>query len=364
VIGLHAINCATGEALVNQQIEAARKENVLKALGSAATEMRSKQLGESLTSVHKFATPIEEATTSSLEALKTYSIARKVLRERGDAEAIPYYERTVELDRNFALAYSSLGIAYFNTGQTTRAIGSARKAFELRDRVSEREKYRISAAYYTYVTGELAKAIQTYELWRQSYPHDVIPPVNLGDIYTKTGQWEKALREAQDGKRLESSAVVEGSLAQIQLAVEQTDEARATVQQALARQWDSTDLRIALYGAAFLRNDQDTMRAQLDWAAGLVAFDPMQHRGILRPACKGAGAFTTVGASGIAWQCQRDRRNVAGELRALGSAIRQPGFFSSRCHGCTGADARETHQERCGSVACAGRGFGRRKKNR
>jgi len=160
VIGLNAIDCASGEALVKQQVEARGKEDVLKALGNAATVTRTK-LGESLVSVQKFATPIEEATTASLEALKAYSMGRRAFFRDGVVAAVPFNQRAVELDPNFAMAYSALAIIYFDLGQTTRAVENATKAFQLRERVSERERYRISAAYYSYVTGELDKSIQT-----------------------------------------------------------------------------------------------------------------------------------------------------------------------------------------------------------
>jgi len=268
VIDLNAINCASGDILVADQVRSSGKNEVLKAIDKSASVLRSK-LGESLASVQKFSTPVEEATTPSLEALKAYSIGRKVFFQSGDAVALPYFERAVELDPNFAMAYASLDVGYRNLGQATRASENANKAFNLRARVSERERYRISAGYQTDVTGELEKARQTYELWRQSYPRDAIPPGNLGDLYMRLGQWEKALRETQEGNRLEpNSAVYNSNLAQIQLALNRTEEARATLNQALARKLDAYDLRVSVYTAAFLRNDQQTMQQQLAWATG------------------------------------------------------------------------------------------------
>jgi len=169
VIGLNAINCASGDALVKQQVQVRGKEEVLKALGSAATEMRGK-LGESLASVQKYDVPIEEATTTSLEALKAYSMGERAAWSKGDVAGIPYYQQALALDPNFAQAYRRLATAYSNLGQSTRAIENAKKAFELRERVSEREKYDITARYYSVVTGEWEKVIQTYELYRHSYP--------------------------------------------------------------------------------------------------------------------------------------------------------------------------------------------------
>jgi eukaryotic-like serine/threonine-protein kinase len=268
VIDLNAINCASGDILLADQARSSGKSEVLKAIDKSASMLRNR-LGESLASVQKFSTPVEEATTPSLEALKAYSIGRKVFFQNGDASAVPYYERAVELDPNFAMAYTALAISYGNLGQTTRASDDANKAFNLRARVSERERYRISAAYYSDVTGELDKARQTYELWRQSYPRDILPPGNLGDLYMRLGQWEKALREAEELGTLEpNSAVYNSNLAQIQLALNRTEEATATLNEALKRKLDAHDLRVSIYEAAFLRNDQKTMEQQLAWAAG------------------------------------------------------------------------------------------------
>lgn len=283
VIDLNAINCASGDILVADQARSSGKNDVLKAIDKSASVLRSK-LGESLASVQKFSTPIEEATTPSLEALKAYSIGRKIFFQNGDAAAVPYYERAVELDPNFAMAYASLGIAYQNLGQATRTTENANKAFNLRARVSERERYRISALYFSYVTGDLEKARQTYELWRQSYPRDVLPPGNLGDLYMRLGQWEKALRETQEVSSLEpNSAVYNSNLAQIQLALNRTGEAKTTLDQALARKLDAHDLRVSVYTAAFLRNDQQTMQQQFGlgggagWRRRLAPFGSVRH---------------------------------------------------------------------------------------
>lgn len=268
VIGLNAINCATGDTLGKQQVEARGKEEVLKAVGNAATGMRGK-LGESLASVQKFGTPIEEATTSSLDALKAYSVGRRAIYSKGDVVGIPYYRRALELDPNFAVAYRALAVAYSNLGQATRATENFKKAFDLRERVSEREKYSISAIYYSDVTGELQKANQVYELWAQSYPRDFLPLLNLGDTNMRLGEWEKSLRETEASLRLEpNSAVTNSNLAEAQLALNRGEDARASVEHALTRNMDYYDLRLDLYLTAFLRDDQEGMRQQLAWAAG------------------------------------------------------------------------------------------------
>ena len=268
VLGLNAINCATGDTLVAEQARASGKSEVLKALDTSASALRSK-LGESLASVQRFATPIEEATTSSLEALKAFSMGRRAFLAKGDVAGLPYFRRAVELDPNFAAAYASLGVSYANLGQSTVARQNAKKAFDLRERVSDREKFRITAFYYTFVTGEVDKAIQTYQMWKQSYPRDFLPFSNLGDNYMRLGQWEKALRETNDAMALEpNSAVQIGNLAWVQLALNRLEDARTTVEQALARKVDAAILRLATYEEAFLRNDQQTMQQQLAWAAG------------------------------------------------------------------------------------------------
>jgi serine/threonine protein kinase/tetratricopeptide (TPR) repeat protein len=268
VIGLDALNCATGDILDKQQVQAGGKEDVLKVLGGAATEMRQK-LGESLASVERFATPIEEATTSSLEALKAYSIGRRVVLAKGDLAGFPYHKRALELDPDFAAGHAILAVAYNNLGQETLARDHATKAFALRERVSEREKRRISALYHSYVTGELDRTIEAYELWKHSYPRDWVPVNNLGNQYMRLGQWEKALHETQVAIRLEpNNALVNANIAEMQHALNRFEEARSTLDRALARQLESTTLRIALYESAFLRGDQETMRQQLTWAAG------------------------------------------------------------------------------------------------
>ena len=268
VIGLNATNCSTGDTLIAEQARAPGKGEVLKALDSSASALRTK-LGESLASVQKFATPIEEATTSSLEALKAYSMGRRAGYARGDVAGLPYHQRAVELDPKFSLAYRAMAVAYTNLGQATSASENAKKAFELRERVSERERYAIDAYYYTAGTGELEKANQVYELWKQSYPRDFLPFLNLGDNYMRLGQWQKALRATEDSWRLEpNSAISNENLAWIQLALNRTEDARATVEQALTRNMDTPFLRLALYQTAFLRGELETMQQQLAWAAG------------------------------------------------------------------------------------------------
>ena len=268
VIGLEAVNCATGDALVTQQVEAHGKENVLKALGKAATAMRSK-LGESLASVQEFGTPIEEATTSSLDALKAFSMARRTAATRGEIAAIPYFQRALELDPHFAGAYGELALMYSNQGQTTRAVENITRSYELRDRVSERERYSFTCFYHLIATGDLAQANEAAELWKQSYPRDFQPRGDLGSNYAWLGQWERALSETQEAFRLEpNNGTNIANLAWEQLALGRTLDAKTTLEQALSRNVDTFFVRLALYHVAFLLADQRTMQEQVAALAG------------------------------------------------------------------------------------------------
>ena len=220
VVGVEAVNCGTGDALAKEQAEAASKEDVLKALDKVASSIRTK-LGESLGSVQKFDVPIE-ATTSSLEALKTFSMGVKTTREKGDAVGISFQKRAIELDANFAMAYALLGLSYANLSQPSRAAENLKKAYELKDRVSEKEKLRISANYYYVVAGELEKEAQTYQLWVQSYPRDSVPHGNLGANYAALGQYEKAVAETQAAIELEPDRVTRGRIESAKLASDGT----------------------------------------------------------------------------------------------------------------------------------------------
>jgi eukaryotic-like serine/threonine-protein kinase len=275
VVGLEAVNCGNGDALAKEQAEASSKEDVVKALGNAASGLRTK-LGESLASVQKFNVPIE-ATTSSLEALKTFSMGVTTQRQKGDAEAIAFLRRAIELDPNFAVAYAVLGVSYANLSQPSLSAENLRKAYEMRERVSEKERLRISAYYYAFVTGELEKEAQTYQLWIQSYPRDDIPHGNLGSNFTALGQYEKSVTETQEAQRLEPNTVIGyANLGQNFLALNRLDDAQAMFQQALARKLDSGGLRWWVYYLAFLRGDSAQMAQQLAWGEGKPgAEDPL-----------------------------------------------------------------------------------------
>jgi eukaryotic-like serine/threonine-protein kinase len=266
VIGLDAVGCSSGDTLAKEQEEAASKQEVLKALGKAASSLRGK-LGESLATVHKFDVPVE-ATTPSLEALKAFSMGITTFRAKGNAEAIPFYKRALELDPNFAVAYASLGLVYGNLGQASLAAENIKKAYALRDRVSEREKYRISALYDDSVTGELEQTTQVYELWAKSYPQDSVPPGNLGVIYTELGQYEKGLAATEEGQRLAPGAIGYSNIADLYLELNRFDDAQQTIEEAQKRGLVGDFLHLAIYQLAFLKNDTAEMARQVDWAAG------------------------------------------------------------------------------------------------
>jgi tetratricopeptide (TPR) repeat protein/predicted Ser/Thr protein kinase len=266
VIGLRAVNCRTGDSLAQEQVTANGKEQVLRALNEASTKLREK-IGESLTSVQKFDTPIEQATTPSLEALQAYSLGQR----KGSADcpsAIPQFQRAIKLDPNLAMAYAALGTCYSNFGYTNLAAENMRKAYDLRERVSEREKLYIESHYYLIALGDLEQARQVNELWAQTYPRDDVPLGVLVVIYCAFGQYEKALTEAREALRLNpASGLAYGNLIDIYLYVNLPDEARATAEEAQAKKLDSPYLHILLYKLAFLQNDAAGMAQQVGWAA-------------------------------------------------------------------------------------------------
>src|ERR1035437_8762015 len=266
IVGLEALACNTGDNLAKEQAEAPSKEGVLKALTTAATAIRAR-LGESLASVQRFDVPVE-ATTPSLEALKAYSMGITTARTKGDAEAVPFMKRALELDPNFAMADVGLAVQYSNLGQASLAADYARKAYDLRDRVSDREKYRISAFYFQYVTGEVEKATEAYELWAKSYPRDQVPRGNLGFIYAALGQYEKAIAETEAQQKLEPTIVGYGNQASNYMNVNRLKDAHQTLQEAQQKNFDGWIIRSNLYALAFLSGDTAEMERQVAWAAG------------------------------------------------------------------------------------------------
>jgi eukaryotic-like serine/threonine-protein kinase len=266
VLGLQAVNCQSGDTLAQEQVRAASKEKVLDALGAAVSRLRS-ELGESLATVQKFDVPLEQATTPSLEALKAYSLGRKALREKGAGADLPYDQRAIELDPNFAMGYVAMGGDYFTLGEVGRAGEYFTKAFQLREHASELEKLAIAANYYQYVTGELDKAAQTFQEEIESYPRDAAAHSNLGVVFAEQGQYQKALeitrQAAPDGTLFPSDNVATDSL-----ALERFDETQHIIRDAQARKLDDVILRSVLYTLAFLGSDSAAMAEQQQWFAG------------------------------------------------------------------------------------------------
>ena len=267
VIGLSAVNCQTGEPLTQEQVTADSKEHVLGVLGQASTKLRER-LGESLKTVNKLSTPIEQATTPSLEALQAFTLGRNAMTVHADyLTAIPLFQRAIKLDPNLAMAYASLGTTYHNLGEKELAAQNNSRAYELRSRVSEREKFYIESHYYDFVVGDLEKTRQVYETWIQMYPREQVPALNLGVVYQDLGQYEKAVAEFKQALRLNPNDVIAyGNLAGVLVNLNHQKEARAVADEALSKKLDSTDLRVALYQLAFLQSDDAGMAQQVAWA--------------------------------------------------------------------------------------------------
>jgi len=268
VVGLKAVNCRSGDLLANEQATASGKEQVLKALGEAAAKVRVK-LGESLASVQKYDAPAENVTTPSLEALQAYSLGYQAqVVKRDNVAAIPLFQRAVSLDPNFAMAYARLGTNYVGLGETARAAENIRKAYELRERVSEREKFYIVSHYEQYFTGDLEATRKTYELWAQTYPRDDIPPGNLASIYQALGDYDKGLAANQESLKLSpESGIWYANLVAGYVTVNRLDEARATAQEAQAHNLDNPAIHLQLYSIDFLQHDAAGMERE---AAGLM----------------------------------------------------------------------------------------------
>jgi tetratricopeptide (TPR) repeat protein len=268
VITLEALNGRTGDAIAREQIEAASKEQVITKLGEAATKLREK-LGESLSSIQKFDAPIEPATTSSLEALKAYTLARE--QGKGEStEAILFAKRAVELDPDFAMAYAYLAWLYWDTqGQPVVSVQYATKAFELRERVTERERFFITSMYHQFVTKDWDKWFEVTDLWKETYPRDTTVRNNQAGRYVRAGQYEKAVEQASEAMLLDSNEW-KGyfTLGWAYRALGRYDEAKATMEKARARNLDDFGIHWNAYLIAFAEGDQAEMQRQLEWASG------------------------------------------------------------------------------------------------
>jgi DNA-binding winged helix-turn-helix (wHTH) protein/tetratricopeptide (TPR) repeat protein len=267
VLALKAVNCQSGDTLAQEQVTAAAKEKVLDALGEAAAKLRG-ELGESLATVRKFDIPLAQATTSSLEALKVYSLGLKAFEQGGSSAALPYDQRAIQLDPSFALGYDELGLDYYNLSEAGRAREYFGKAFQLREHASEWERLAIAADYYLNATGELDKAAQTYQEWIKSYPRNHEAYSSLGVVYATQGKYEKADEITEQALRLSPTLSSYGNTASYALASHRFDEARRITQEAQTLRMDVFLFHSLLYALAFLGSDSGAMAEQQQWFAG------------------------------------------------------------------------------------------------
>jgi tetratricopeptide (TPR) repeat protein len=277
VVGVDAVNCVSGDALAREQLQVDKKEQVLGAVGKAASALRGK-LGESLASVQKFDAPVEEATTSSLEALKSFSLGEAERAKGQELASVPFYKHAIELDPNFASAYARLGQALNNARHSDEAREYSKKAFELKDRTSELEKFYITTHYYDIVTGELDKAIEAYQLWARTYPRDPIPPNNLAVWYMATGRWQEALPQALETLRLDpNNALGYENVAAAYLGADRLAEAKAITKRTEDLKLDVTFDHRGLFLVAVVEGDSAEMERQANLAKGKPdEFDMLQ----------------------------------------------------------------------------------------
>jgi DNA-binding winged helix-turn-helix (wHTH) protein/tetratricopeptide (TPR) repeat protein len=269
VLGLRATSCRTGEVLAEEQGQAARKEDVLGVLGKMASSFRQ-HLGESLSSVTKYSMPLPDATTPSLDALRAYSLGLKsTFGAAGPAEGIPFFKRAIELDRNFATAYAMIGRIYAELGEANLSAEYTTKAFRLKERTSEPERYFIMMNYEMQVTGNLEKARQAGELWVNAYPRDAHPRSLLSFIYQSLGRADKSIEAGRAAVELDPDTVPGyANLAWAYVLAEQPQRAEEIVSHAASRGLEFPDLYILLYDIAFLKNDEKGMLRAVDMANG------------------------------------------------------------------------------------------------
>jgi serine/threonine protein kinase/Tfp pilus assembly protein PilF len=326
VITLEAVNAQTGDTITREQVEAESKEQVLSAIGNAATKLRAK-LGESLSSIQKYDVPIYQATTSSLDALKAFSLGVEYQLKGKYLEAIPFFKRAIEVDPNFARAYAAMSSMYYNTRQYDLAADASRKAYDLRDRVGEYEKLSITQIYYDNVTGELDKYLETLELWKRTYPRDSAPHNNLAVKYNELGQFAKGAEEAHEAIRLNpNSASGYSLLASSSVGLNRFDEGKEIIRQALSQKLENLRMHQNLYRIAFVQSEAAGLKKEIDWATGKPEeysaqtwqADSAAFSGQLRKARE----FSTTA---IAMAQRRDLKEVAAQI-AAGAAARDAQF--------------------------------------
>ena len=327
VLTLRAMNAATGQTLASAQQEAGSREAVLHSLGEAASEIRSR-LGESLTSVERFDAPIEQATTSSLDALKAFSLGNQRRSEGRELDAIPFFEHAVQLDPNFAMAYARLSVVYFNVANYSKATEFAREAYDRRDRVSERERLYITARHQT-MSGDHAALVKTYELWKQTYPRDTTPRNNLSIVLFKNGDFERTIQEATEANRLDPALPFPyGNLCFAYIALNRLAEAKAISERGVAVRPAYGEPYACLFVIAYLQKDPEAMRRVVEESdkAGsigplpLVQIQATLASGKLRVLPAEVQAFERLARQkGVLAAYAEGLSNLGGELRLAGA---------------------------------------------
>jgi Flp pilus assembly protein TadD len=316
ILALNAVNCHTGDILGREQITCEDKNHVLPALGTAVTSLRTK-LGESLKTVQKYDTPLQQATTSSLEALQAYSLGFRTKDTKGDGAAVPFFERAIQLDPQFAMAYALLGTSYQNLGQRGRGAMMITKAHDLPERASEREKFYIDSYYFDLVIGDLDKARQVYEQWAQVYPREDKPVGNLGLLDGFVGQYDRGLAQARKALLLHpESGLRYANLLQNYLRLNRLGDGKSIAREALSKNLDSPFLRVYMYQIAFLENEVSGMAQQVAWAADKPGVEDI---------LLGAEA-ETVGYAGRQEKSREFTREAAGIAGSLGENETAAGY--------------------------------------
>ena len=307
IVTLNAVNCGTGDVLAREQVEFERKEEVVRALGQAATNMRGK-LGESIRTIEELNTPLEEATTTSLEALKAFSLAPGFL-----MDSIPFYRRAIELDPNFAEAHSRLASTYANISEFEIAAEYAIRSFELRDRVSERERFAVLTRYHQSVTGDFGAELDAVQQWIETYPSDPRAHTLRSITLRRVGQFEGSAAAAIESMRLEpTSGTAYSNLVSAHLGLLEFDEAKRVGEQAIDLGLDNWFLRARMYRIAFVEGNTDEVRRHLEWAGGR----PIEYRFIAAQA--GTSAFAGK------LRDARQHYSTAASLAALGPSAENP----------------------------------------
>jgi len=337
VLGLKAVGCASGETLAQEQATASGKDNVLNTVGQEAAKLRE-ELGESLASVQKFDTPLEQATTSSLEALQAYSVAVRIRNEQGTAASVLFYRRAIELDPGFASAYGALGWVYYDLWQPSRAVEYITKAYSLRERTSEREKLQITVVYYELATGELRKADQIYQELMKDYPKDGGPYHGLSHVRAYEGDYTASVELLRRFIRLTPNSVLGYvNLGWRLMALGRLDEARKAFEEPLARNLDEESVHLGLYGLAFLTGDSQGMASQAAWFEGKP---DVQHESL------SFEADTEAYGGHLARARELTRRAVDGAVRAANpegaAAARLTAALREAAFGYTAEARRET----------------------